>query len=71
LKTIYFFNFEVHAKTLYKEIGQWLEENDSDLNKEFLIPLICRILGSVLGNNLEMNLALDDEDLAGELKWRS
>jgi hypothetical protein len=50
---------------LYKEIDQWLEEKDPGLNKEFLVPLLCQILGPLLGSHLETNLALDDEDLAG------
>jgi hypothetical protein len=53
---------------LYKESIQWLEDKDSNMNKELLFPFICQLLGTIFGNQLEMNMALD-EVAEGESKW--
>ncbi len=66
-KSYIFLNFEVHAKTLNKESSQWLENKDPDMDKNIVFDVICRLLGPILANNMETNMALD-ENLAGESK---
>jgi hypothetical protein len=68
--TYFFFKFEVHAKTLYRESIQWLEVKDSDLNKEFYFPFICQLLATIFENQSETNMDLD-EGAEGESKWRN
>jgi hypothetical protein len=52
---------------LNKESSQWLENKDPDMDKNIVFDVICRLLGPILANNMETNMALD-ENLAGESK---